>query len=67
MRRVATSSSGKRITLIVPVADTLSCYDPVTQDDMPAGPPAHCGRCDACLLRKKGFRDARIADPTVYA
>ncbi len=25
-----------------------------------------CGRCDSCLLRKKGFTDAGITDPTVY-
>jgi 7-cyano-7-deazaguanine synthase len=37
-----------------------SCYDP-----MPDG--RHCGRCDACRLRAKGFAEAGIADPTVYA
>jgi len=37
-----------------------SCYDP-----LPDG--RHCGRCDACRLRSKGFADAGIADPTVYA
>lgn len=36
-----------------------SCYDP-TQ----AG--AHCGTCDSCRLRQKGFEDAGIADPTAY-
>src|SRR5437899_133193 len=25
-----------------------------------------CGRCDACLLRKKGFAEAGVADPTRY-
>lgn len=39
---------------------TWSCYDP-----QPDG--AHCGRCDSCLLRKKGFKEARIKDPTRYA
>ena len=38
---------------------TLSCYDP----DMDA---RACGRCDSCLLRKKGFEDAGISDPTRY-
>ena len=37
-----------------------SCYDPA-----PEG--AHCGLCDACRLRAKGFAEAGIADPTVYA
>jgi 7-cyano-7-deazaguanine synthase len=37
-----------------------SCYDP-----LPDG--RHCGRCDACRLRSKGFAEAGIADPTAYA
>lgn len=37
-----------------------SCYDPA-----PDG--RACGRCDACLLRAKGFADAGLEDPTVYA
>ena len=43
----------------VDYADTTSCYDP--------SPAAEaCGRCDACLLRAQGFRDAGVADPTRY-
>ncbi|MDB5684549.1 MAG: exsB protein [Sphingomonas bacterium] len=37
-----------------------SCYDPA-----PGG--LHCGLCDSCRLRAKGYRDAGIADPTRYA
>ncbi len=37
-----------------------SCYDPA-----PGG--VHCGRCDSCRLRARGFEEAGIADPTVYA
>ena len=37
-----------------------SCYDPA-----PGG--VHCGTCDSCRLRSKGFEDAGIPDPTVYA
>lgn len=38
---------------------THSCYDPVGD--------AACGRCDACALRKKGFAEAGVPDPTRYA
>lgn len=38
---------------------TLSCYDPDA-----AG--RACGRCDSCLLRKKGFAEANVPDPTTY-
>jgi 7-cyano-7-deazaguanine synthase len=37
-----------------------SCYDP-----LPDG--SHCGLCDACRLRAKGFEEAGLADPTRYA
>ncbi len=37
-----------------------SCYDPLADG-------RHCGRCDACRLRAKGFADAGLKDPTVYA
>jgi 7-cyano-7-deazaguanine synthase len=37
-----------------------SCYDP--------DPAGHaCGQCDACRLRAKGFAEAGMADPTLYA
>jgi 7-cyano-7-deazaguanine synthase len=37
-----------------------SCYDPA-----PGG--RHCGLCDSCRLRAKGFDEAGLADPTRYA
>jgi 7-cyano-7-deazaguanine synthase len=37
-----------------------SCYDPTADG-------RHCGRCDSCRLRHKGFEEAGIADPTIYA
>jgi 7-cyano-7-deazaguanine synthase len=39
---------------------THSCYDPD-----PAG--LSCGRCDACLLRRRGFTEAGLVDPLPYA
>jgi 7-cyano-7-deazaguanine synthase len=40
---------------------THSCYDP----DKKTG--GACGECDSCIIRKKGFKDAGIPDPTFYA
>lgn len=44
----------------VDYALTRSCYDP---------PEDHlaCGLCDACVLRKRGFAEAGVTDPTRYA
>src|SRR3954447_10781959 len=39
---------------------THSCYDP---DDQGRA----CGRCDSCVLRRKGFTEAGVPDPTTYA
>lgn len=44
----------------VDYALTLSCYDPT-----PAG--LACGRCDSCSLRRRGFDEAGVPDPTRYA
>ena len=38
---------------------THSCYDP-----SPEG--IACGRCDSCIIRKKGFREAGVQDPMRY-
>ncbi len=45
---------GKRLGLDFGITHT--CYDP-KEDGSP------CGRCDACLLRKKGFETAGVKDP----
>jgi 7-cyano-7-deazaguanine synthase len=43
----------------VEYALTWSCYDPTPQGTA-------CGRCEACVLRRKGFREAGVEDPTRY-
>jgi 7-cyano-7-deazaguanine synthase len=48
------------VALGVDYGKTHSCYDPA-----PDG--RACGRCDSCLLRKKGFEEAGVPDPTPYA
>jgi 7-cyano-7-deazaguanine synthase len=47
------------VRLGVDYARTLSCYDP---DDQGRA----CGTCDSCSLRKKGFAEAGVPDPTNY-
>lgn len=46
-------------SLGVDYAKTLSCYDPAADGKA-------CGACDSCLLRKKGFDEAGVVDPTPY-
>ncbi len=60
---------------------THSCYDPIASTPKQANTrwakalhavsgkseALACGRCDACQLRRKGFAEAGIADPTRYA
>jgi len=48
----------------VPYGVTLSCYDPVEGED---GAWLHCGRCDACALRRRGFAEAGVEDPAPHA
>jgi 7-cyano-7-deazaguanine synthase len=50
----------KAIELDVDLSLPHSCYDP-----SPDG--VACGECDSCLLRLKGFREARLEDPIRYA
>ncbi len=49
----------KGASLGVDFALTLSCYDPDEKG-------LACGVCDSCLIRKKGFLEANIPDPTKY-
>lgn len=49
----------KGIELGVDYSMTHSCYDPGENG-------LACGQCDSCILRKKGFLEAGIQDPTRY-
>ncbi|MFO7554654.1 MAG: 7-cyano-7-deazaguanine synthase QueC [Desulfobacterales bacterium] len=49
----------KGIELGVDYALTHSCYDPSPQG-------LACGKCDSCFLRRKGFKEAGVSDPTGY-
>ena len=47
------------VALGVDYSLTLSCYDPDAEGRA-------CGGCDSCLLRKSGFKEAGVPDPTRY-
>ena len=46
-------------SLDVDYSMTVSCYQANKDGEA-------CGKCDSCYLRKKGFQDADIQDPTRY-
>lgn len=47
------------VALGVDYSLTHSCYDPDAQGRA-------CGRCDSCVLRRRGFEQAGVKDPTPY-
>ena len=49
----------KGLSLGVDYSETTSCYDANTLGEA-------CGECDACVLRKIGFENANVQDPTRY-
>ena len=59
IRLTKTQIIQKGIELGVDYALTHSCYDPSPQG-------LACGRCDSCFLRRKGFKEAGVTDPTRY-
>lgn len=48
------------LELGVDYSQTMSCYDPSADGDA-------CGQCDSCSIRRMGFEEAGVADPTRYA
>jgi 7-cyano-7-deazaguanine synthase len=48
----------KGLELGVDYSLTHSCYNPMEE--------MACGKCDSCVIRKKGFREAGVKDPTRY-
>ncbi len=49
------------VALGVDYGMTHSCYDPAGPDSLA------CGACDSCRLRRRGFEEAGVDDPTSYA
>lgn len=47
------------LDLGAPLHLTHSCYDPIHA--------VACGRCDSCLIRRRGFTDVGVVDPIPYA
>ena len=50
---------GAGADLKVDYSKTISCYDPDSSGSA-------CGECDSCHLRREGFKEAGVADPTNY-
>lgn len=48
------------ISLGVDFSISHSCYDPTAEG-------LACGMCDSCLIRKRGFAESGVPDPTHYA
>jgi len=57
MRKADIIRTGHRLG--VDYSLTHSCYDPSIEG-------LACGQCDSCIIRKKGFIDAGVPDPTKY-
>lgn len=60
LRLTKADIAGEAARLGLDAGESWSCYDP-----QPGG--LHCGRCDSCRLRHKGFVEAGLDDPTRYA
>lgn len=52
------------LKLGAPIKWSNSCYNPRGLDNQ--GRPIHCGCCESCQRRKRGFKKAGYDDPTIY-
>jgi 7-cyano-7-deazaguanine synthase len=52
------------LELGVPIEYSSSCYKPLGFDNK--GRPIHCGVCESCMRRKRGFKAKGAVDRTVY-
>ncbi|NHJ33341.1 MAG: 7-cyano-7-deazaguanine synthase QueC [Asgard group archaeon] len=50
--------------LSVPFEFSNSCYNPKGFDKKER--PIHCGACESCMRRKRGFIESTVKDPTIY-
>jgi 7-cyano-7-deazaguanine synthase len=60
MRNSKADNVREGVRLGLDLSITWSCYDPQPGD-------RHCGLCDTCRLRRDGFAEAGVPDPTDYA
>ena len=49
----------KGLSLGVNYSETISCYDANVNGEA-------CSECDACVIRRNGFNNAKVNDPTNY-
>lgn len=59
MRMTKADIVARGLALGVDYSQTVSCYQ-ATEDGLA------CGKCDSCRLRRQGFEQAGVADPTLY-
>ncbi|MFW9922169.1 MAG: 7-cyano-7-deazaguanine synthase QueC [Candidatus Thorarchaeota archaeon] len=52
------------LELNVPLEFSNSCYNPQGFDN--GNRPIHCGKCESCMRRKRGFKESNFSDPTIY-
>lgn len=53
----------KGTELGVDYSNTVSCYQAKVNEE---GKIVACGKCDSCIIRRKGFEEANVKDPTIY-